>query len=187
MNTPAHEKPAQTPALTPEIAGQIADIVRVTPVFSSPEEPILGATDEVVVAPNLDALLHDPDTTLAVTTEGKKVTGFSVAVPVGRFDRTKEARSADTAYIYYTGIEPSLRGRGLVGPLMEKMYGLLRDKGYKRVERDAVLDQGWADKVQRSSPEGAIMSSHDHTTWEEVGPQRFFEMDLSKLGVDKPE
>lgn len=68
---------------------------------------------------------------------------------------------------------------------MKKLYAQLRERGYKYIERDAVLAEGWADKVERNH-KGAIVASHEHDKWG-LGPERFFRIDLEKLGVERPD
>lgn len=137
--------------------------------------PILGFTDDDVVAPDLKSLLRSPTTTLASHTENGEVIGFSLAVPIGEFNPGRAAESDETAYIYFTGIEPSRQGEGVVGSVMDDMLGKLTEKGYGFVERDCVIENGYADKVEQQY-QGAIVEQYDHTRFPEFGPERFFRM-----------
>lgn len=158
----------QVEALTRQLFGDSMDL----------DKPILGITDDDIVAANIHEMLRDPATTVATLTEGESVIGFSVAIPIGAMDPKREAESSSTAYIYFTGIEPSRQGQGLVGVLMQDMADRLRAKGFAFMERDCVLTQGYADSVEKAY-QGAIVEKYDHTRWPAVGPERFFRIDLS--------
>ena len=145
-----------------------------------PQGQVLGLKDEDIVAPDLAGLIRDPENVVATVSDGEKVTGFSVAVPIGKFNPERASESADTAYVYLTGIEPNKQGQGEVGPLMKNLTDELKRQGYSFLERDCVLTQGYADKVGKAY-EGAIIEQHDHTRWPEVGPERFSRIDLSKV------
>ena len=142
------------------------------------DKPILGMTDDDIAAPNVHEMIRDPDTTIAILSEDGKVIGFSMAIPIGKMNPKREEESGDTAYIYFTGIEPGQQGQGLVGTLMEDMTDRLKAKGYGFMERDCVLTQGYADSVEKAYHD-AIVEQYDHTRWQEVGPERFFRIDLS--------
>ncbi len=154
--------------------------------WADSDQPILGMTDNDIVAPNIREMLKDPRNTVATLSEKGEIIGFSLAIPIGVMDPARADESRDTAYIYFTGITPEWRRKGKVGEVMEKMVRLLRAKGYSFIERDCVLTQekpgieSYADKVERAY-RGAIIDQKDHERWPEVGPERFFRIELSKI------
>lgn len=144
------------------------------------DTPILGETNNDIVAPNIHEMLRDPNNILATLSEDDRLVGFSIAVPMGIMDPTREEESSETAYIYFTGIDPNRQREKLVGKLMEDMHAKLRARGFSFIERDCVLAQGYADSVERAY-QGAIVRKYNHAKWKEVGPQRFFRIDLSMV------
>jgi ribosomal protein S18 acetylase RimI-like enzyme len=144
------------------------------------DEPILGISDDDFIAPNVREMLQDPDTTVATLVENGVVVGFSVAIPIGKMHRARHRESDETAYIYFTGIDPVCQGKGLIAKLMDDMVAQLKARGYSFVERDCVLTQSYADNVEKVFA-GAIVEKYDHTRWPEVGPECFFRIDLSLL------
>jgi len=145
-----------------------------------PNGVVLGITNNDVVADNLRSLVTDPGNTVATYTVGDKLVGFSVAVPIDKMDSTRSSESQETAYIYFTGVQPELQSQGHVGPLMDDMYRKLRTRGYQFVERDSMIENGYADNVEKAN-EGAIDegSMYDYDPWG-LGMERHFRIDLSK-------
>ena len=144
------------------------------------DEPILGISDDDFIAPNVSEMLLAPDTTVATLVEDGEVLGFSVAIPIGKMHMARHLESDETAYIYFTGIDPACQGKGKIAVLMDDMVAQLKARGYSFVERDCVLTQSYADNVEKVFA-GAIVEKYDHTRWPEVGPERFFRIDLSLL------
>lgn len=148
------------------------------------DQPILGWTNEDIVAPNVHEMLRDPRNTLATLVEDSGLIGFSIAVPIGVMDATREAESEETAYIYFTGIQPHRQGEGLVKSLIEDLQRKLVARGYRFMERDCQVTNGYADKVQKAydAIPGAIVGKpYNHARFgPEVGEERFFRIDLSK-------
>ena len=163
-----------------EVVNQVLDLARRTEVFADPSEPVLGQTDDVVMAENLEQLIRQPDTIITTLNEDEQMVGFTLAVPIGVMDPTRAAESNDTAYIYYTAIEPERIGEGKVEPLMAATVERLRDDGYSFLERDSQISNGYADKIQKTYQD-AIVSSRDHLDFPEFGPLRFFRIDLNAI------
>lgn len=153
-------------------------------VFPSldPSAPVLGVTDEVEMASHVSALLHDESLVVASLGDNGQLIGCSLATPVDRMDPSRASEARDTAYIYFTAIDPKRQGEGLVGPLMETLLQKLWRAGYSFVERDCVIANGYADNVQQTY-RGAIVESYDHTNFPEAGPERFFRIDLGRLAI----
>lgn len=144
------------------------------------DEPILGMTDDIIVAENIHEMIHNPANTLGTLVEDENVIGFSLAIPIGVMDPAREAESAETAYIYFTGVDPKRQGEGLVGEVMKNLVEQLRTKGYSFAERDCLLAGGYADNVEKTYKD-SIVEKYNHTRWPEIGPERFFRIDLTKL------
>jgi GNAT superfamily N-acetyltransferase len=170
------------PEVEPVNAAQIIGLVHQTiPEFNT-DDPILGSTDEDVLADNFEQLLKDPDATvITIEDESGKHRAFTLALPIGRFDTTRRSES-DTAYIYITCVDPAVQHQGLAGSLMRGLHGALLSKGFRYIERDIMLDTGtgFADKVAKNYGD-AIVESKQHAKWPELGKQRFFRIDLTKL------
>lgn len=147
-------------------------------------DPILGERDDVEIAPNFAALIDDPEVILAELEQDGKLVGFSLAMPVGKMDPEREDESPETAYIYYTGLEPDEQGQGQVGPLNREMERKLREHGYAYFEEDCIIANGYAAAVQKNYADD-IVDSYDHTKFPEFGSQRHFRISLEKLGGEQ--
>lgn len=161
---------AQVESLAKRLFGDAMDL----------DEPILGISDDDFIAPNVSEMLLAPDTTVATLVEDGEVLGFSVAIPIGKIHMARYLESDETAYIYFTGIDSACQGKGKIAVLMDDMVAQLKARGYCFIERDCVLTQNYADNVEKVFA-GAIVEKYDHTRWPEVGPERFFRIDLSLL------
>lgn len=81
----------------------------------------------------------------------------------------------ETYYIANTAIAKSHQGRGLVKLLMDRLYADLRALGARYIERDAAIDNGYADKILRWHA-AEVLEAFDHDS--PYGPQRFIRMRL---------
>lgn len=144
--------------------------------------PILGLKDETVIAENLEQALRAENSTAIAMMDGDRVIGYSYAVPINAMEPERASEVNDTAYIYMTVISPESRHQGRVGRLNEEMLRALLKKGYSFVERDSKIEGDYADKIEKTYGDipGAIIEKKDHTRWEEVGPERFFRMNIAK-------
>ena len=82
-----------------------------------------------------------------------------------------------SAYIMNTAIAPEHQGKGNVGLLMQKMEDDLKSKGVEYLIRDAAVENGYADKIERHYVERII----EDKTYEKMSPwglQRHFEIKL---------
>ena len=84
-----------------------------------------------------------------------------------------EPRDPTTCYIANTAIAKSHQGRGLVRPLMERLYADIRAVGARFIERDAAIANGYADKIVRFHA-ADVLEAWDHDS--PYGPQRFIRM-----------
>ena len=86
-----------------------------------------------------------------------------------------EPREVGTYYIANTAITKTHQRRGLVRPLMERLYSDVRATGARFIERDAAIANGYADKIIRSHA-ADVLEAFDHDS--PYGPQRFIRMRL---------
>lgn len=136
----------------------------------------------------LEEWFGDPRNTAVVLTarQSGKVIGFTFAQPskdaynlqpefyiqqLGRRGRR------DTAYISDTAIHPEHMGKGLVVPMIELLEQALREKGYRYIERDAAVANGYAAKIAKVyRRDKRILTSSEHDSF--FGRQRFFRIKL---------
>ncbi len=103
----------------------------------------------------------------------KKIIGYSLAVPDNDY---KEER---TAYIYDTEIEPEHQHQHLVGLIFELMEEELRKRGYTAITRDAMVSNGWAEKIVKHYADRIL--EQEESSEEQVstyGEQIFFRIKL---------
>lgn len=176
INNDVVPNPAQNDSLTHD---SVNLLIAAFPDINS-AEPVTGKTEDIIIAPTLLELLARPEITTSHLTQGGKLLGISVAMPINLMDPDRAAESEETAYIYFSAIDPFHQGEGLIAKLMDGLHSRLQEQGYSFIERDCVIENGYADKVQRVYA-GSIIESYDHTHFPEVGPERFFRIDLSKI------
>lgn len=124
---------------------------------------------------------ENPETTavLLKDTQNNKIVGFSYAEPVKRAYRhgydSPRSIMPKTAYISDTAIDPEYTGHGLVGKIMEVMEKELIRLGYEYLERDAAIENGYAEKIMKVYKDRILIAKpHDS----EYGPQIFFRIKL---------
>lgn len=145
------------------------------------EGELLGGTDEVVAYPGLEEAFQSPETSVITLDDSNtgELAGFTLSMPIGKMYPEREGESNETSYIYFTVLKEEFRGQKLVGQLTDTLFIDLAKRGNKFVERDSMIEDGYADKVSRHY-EGSIVESYDHTRFPEVGPERFFRIDIDK-------
>lgn len=132
----------------------------------------------------LERAFHDEKCVIAVLKDGfGNLVGHSVTTPIHdeevptRHNPEKRKDDHTTAYIHSTAILPEHRGKKLVGRLIDLLEEELRRKGFQYVERDAAIENGYADSIERHYGD-RIVASYDHVH-PKHGPQRFFRIKLS--------
>ncbi|HEX7041780.1 MAG TPA: GNAT family N-acetyltransferase [Patescibacteria group bacterium] len=86
------------------------------------------------------------------------IVGYTCAYPLSE-NKTKDDK---TAYIESTAIKPDYQGFRLVGKLIGSLEEALKRKGFMYIERDALIDNGYADKITRSDTyKERILESYD--------------------------
>lgn len=166
-------------ALNAETAQQVEDLTRV--LFGRTMDlsgPLSGTDDSDIVADSLHDMVADPENTVVDLIEDGKVIGFNIVIPIGKMTAARATESTETAYIYFTGIEPNRQGQGLVKKLNESTFDTLRRKGFRFVELDAMHSSGYDQMVAKSYAD-AIAARREHDDWG-IGPETFFRIDLSK-------
>ncbi len=88
----------------------------------------------------------------------------------------KAAEKSDTVYVYSTAILGQFRGRQLISPLMDKFENEVRSRGYECIERNAAVENGYADSIARHYGD-RVLEVRDGTS-PIYGPQRFFRIRL---------
>lgn len=111
-------------------------------------------------------LLRDPS---------KKIIGYTYALPINADKPEREEEKDETAIVDSTAIDPQYQGKGLVGKLIGELEKELIRKGFRFMERDAAIPNGYADTVQRHYGD-RVIESRDHDS--KYGPQRFFRIKL---------
>lgn len=147
-----------------------------------PEDPILGENDHVIAYSSLKEAFQDPQTTTVAAIEGDSLIGYTFALPIDKMSPSRQSESKETAYIYFTAIIEEMRGKGLIGPLLDTLFMELQRNGYYFVERDSKINNGYADTVQKHYEKypGSIIEMYDHNKFPEIGPERFFRIDINR-------
>ncbi|GAC1514882.1 MAG: hypothetical protein NVS2B16_22300 [Chloroflexota bacterium] len=146
-----------------------ADIMRIeTEQFGD------GAFDEEYLAYEFT----DPANTVVLMrdTETDTVFGFTYAIPVGDVDPARWAPPDHTAYICDTALDHDHQRRGLVADMMAVLEEELRRRGYRYLERDAAVSNGYADKIARAYGDRIVAQSEPHSS--DYGMQVFFRIRL---------
>ncbi len=87
--------------------------------------PVLGVDDDTVVASNVASLLTSPSTVIGTAERNGQFVAISVAIPKGELDPNNP--DLETAYVYYTAVEPSLQGGGLVADASRSLESQLKE------------------------------------------------------------
>lgn len=89
-------------------------------------------------------------------------------------------RWPDTAYVSYTAIEPEYQNKGHLKTLIDAVETELRVIGYEYLERNARVENGYADKITKFYG-SRVVCSYDHPS--NLGMLRFFRIRLAKEGT----
>ncbi len=103
------------------------------------------------------------------------IIGYTYALSVNVERPLRWLERNETALVASTAITSDYQHRGLVRELIGKLEEELKGKGFKFIERDAAIANGYADSIQRHYGR-RIVESHDHKS--KYGPQRFFRIRL---------
>lgn len=164
-----------------EVDGQKISELADTQLHINVGSPILGDIvngQDHTSYDNLSSAFCDPATVAFTLQDNGQLVGFTFAIPIDRFNPTRQREAQETAYLYGTAITPDHQGKKLVKSLTDPLLRTLLKRGYKFVERDAVIPNGYADAISRAYGD-SIIESYDHERFE-LGPQRFFRIDIEK-------
>jgi ribosomal protein S18 acetylase RimI-like enzyme len=103
---------------------------------------------------------------LAVIHEADRALGYCLV----------KRRWPEAAYIAITAIDPEFQKKGHLGTLILAVELELRKIGYTHIERNARIQNGYADKIAAHYGE-RIEISYDHGSL--IGPLRFFRIRLT--------
>ncbi|MFC1787737.1 GNAT family N-acetyltransferase [Patescibacteria group bacterium] len=92
----------------------------------------------------LEQEFSNPDSVAVVLKDGRKIVGYSTAIP------DKSDKKGETLYISSTALLPDYRGKGLVSDVMFRLDIEAQKRGYKYYTRDARVDNGYIDKIKRN-------------------------------------
>lgn len=142
-----------------------------------------GAFDEEYLADEFT----DPENTVVVLidTVSERVAGFTYVVPASLMDRVHSSHKKGTAYVCDTAIDFAHQGRGLVGAMMTVLEKQLRRRGYRYLERDAAVENGYAAKIERAYVGRIVTQGEPQLT--EYGLQVFFRIDLQSRSIGSSE
>ncbi len=133
-----------------------------------------GAFDEEYLADEFT----DPENTAVVLidTVSERVAGFTFAVPASLKGWAHSSDRKDGAYVCDTALDYDHQGRALVGAMMIVLEEQLRRRGYRYLERDAAVENGYAAKIERAYAGRIVTQGRPRMS--EYGPQVFFRIDL---------
>ncbi|HEX8964878.1 MAG TPA: GNAT family N-acetyltransferase [Patescibacteria group bacterium] len=105
-----------------------------------------------------------------------RIIAYTSAMAISWDYPERETEDAETAYIESTAIATDYQNYGLVAKLMTALEDELRRKGFQYVERDARVENGWADSVERHYAGRIIGEPELHDS--DWGPQKHFRISL---------
>lgn len=132
-----------------------------------------------IMAMFVDAL-SDPRSTAILLKKNGVVVGATLAVPIGKIEPSRQAESAETAYILKTFILPKHQDKGYLAHMMATLEQQLRAKGFRYVERHAMIDNGYAAKILAHYGDQVLVHQVENSP--RHGPQMFFRINLEQGG-----
>ncbi len=123
------------------------------------EKDFLDSTNIVVVLKN----------------ENQEAVGFAYAKPSEPETDDGPAKPGETAWMWDTVIKKDYQGKGLLGIIMEKLEGELRKRGFKYLERNALVANDYAQNIVKHYGNRIMKSFPLESKW---GPQVFFRIRL---------
>jgi hypothetical protein len=113
----------------------------------------------------MESDINDTNTSLVLLKEGDSIVGFTYSLPEG----DGIARIVDTV------LTKEYQNKGYVALLMKALEIELKKKGYKYITRDAVIENGYADKITKNYTSQIVETNEFVGEW---GEQRHFKIRL---------
>lgn len=129
-------------------------------------------TEEVLKADFLDS---KNTIVLLKNTELKEIIGFAYAKPFEPETEDSPAKPGETAWMWDTIIQKEYRGRNLLGVMMSTLEKELKKRGFKYLERNALVANNFAENISKHYKDRIIKSFPLDSRW---GPQVFFRIKL---------
>ncbi|MFZ2522425.1 MAG: GNAT family N-acetyltransferase [Minisyncoccia bacterium] len=124
------------------------------------EKDFINSENTIVLLKNLD---------------NQEIIGFAYAKPMEPETSGSPALPGETAWMWDTVIKKDYRGKGLLGVIMDKLENELKIRGFKYLERNALIANDFAENISRHYKERIIKSFPLESKW---GPQVFFRIEL---------
>lgn len=148
------------------------------------DDHLLGQRDDVVSFRSIEDAFLDPESIVVILRgQDNNFIGYTLAMSIDRMDPSRAAEKKETAYMYYTVVAESYRGQGLISRLTDPLLLELNKRGYRYVERDAKIGNGYADNIEKNS-QGSIVESYDADKFG-LGKQRFFKISIRQYLKNK--
>ena|SRR3989344_1247102 len=112
---------------------------------------------------------------LLKNSENQKIIGFAYAKPREPETSDSPAEPGETAWMWDTVIKKEYRGKKLLGSIMNKLEEELKNKGFKYLERNAMIANNFAENVSKHYKDRIIKSLPLESKW---GSQVFFRIKL---------
>lgn len=132
-----------------------------------------GAFTEDVIAE--DFLDSENVIVLLVEEETGEVVGFTYAKPFEPETDDSPAKPGETAWVWDTIIQKAYRSKGLLGSMVSVLEDELRKRGFKYLERNAMVANNYAENISKHYKDRIIKSFPLDSRW---GPQVFFRIKL---------
>lgn len=107
--------------------------------------------------------------------DSNEVVGFTYAKPFEPETNDSPAKPGETAWMWDTVIGKEYRGQGLLGQMMSTIETELQNKGFKYLERNALVKNNFAENISKHYKDRIIKSFPLDSRW---GPQIFFRIRL---------
>ncbi len=117
----------------------------------------------------------DKNNIIVLLKDAEKVIGFTYAKPMEPETDDSPAKPGETAWMWDTIIQKEYRGKGLLGLIMSAIEDELRKRGFKYLERNALVANNFAENISKHYKDRIIKSFSLDSRW---GPQIFFRIKL---------
>jgi GNAT superfamily N-acetyltransferase len=133
--------------------------------------------EEPFTAETLEADFLDPQNIIVLLKgiESEEIIGFAYAKPSESETEDSPAKPGGTAWMWDTVIQKEYRGRGLLGVIMSVLEEELKTRGFKYLERNALVANNFAENISKYYKDRIIKTFSLDSRW---GPQVFFRIKL---------